>query len=490
LHEYETKILKLLKEKGASSLEGIEKSLGIDTGSVTWALDSLAKSGAVKVTKAKAYSAAITDEGKGYLGSFPEEELARSIGSGGRERLDSIKSGVGLIWAKRNGWIETDKDYVKLTRAGADATAGKAAYAQRAVLNSIANADEKDLGEVLGKNKDVVDVLVKRGLLKFKEKDRIIDVEITGKGVDLSRAKPEDGIGDLTREIILSKSWMGKEFKKYDVNASSETRYPARPHVMHEFIDMVRSAWMSMGFSEMDGPIVENAFWVFDALFSPQDHPTRDMQDTFFLSNPKQIDIEDIEAMSRIKKAHEKGWGEEWREEMAKQALLRTHTTSVSVRHIRKFAQAMEGSYPVKLFSVGRVYRNESIDYKHLAELYQTDGIIIGNHLTVANLIDTLKRFLSQLGFDNIGIKPAYFPFVEPGIEIYFRDEKRGSTMELGGAGVIRREITKAMGTNKTVLAWGIGVERLLMHSFEVDSITDLRRNDIGWLRERAELKI
>jgi phenylalanyl-tRNA synthetase alpha chain len=379
---------------------------------------------------------------------------------------------------------------VRLTKTGTEAATGKAGYGQRAVLNAIAASSESGLNDIFERNKDVVEVLVRRGLLKFKEKDRISGVEITDKGVELSRTKAEEGIGDLTREIILNRSWVGKDFKKYDVNASSETHYPARQHIMHEFIDTVRSAWLSMGFSEMEGPIVENAFWVFDALFSPQDHPTRDMQDTFFLSNPKQIDIDDIETMSRIKKAHEKGWGEEWREEIAKQALLRTHTTSVSVRHIKKFANAMEESYPMKLFSVGRVYRNESIDYKHLAELHQTDGIIIGNNLRVSNLIDTLKRFLSQLGFDDMGIKPAYFPFVEPGIEIYFRDKKRGSTMELGGAGVIRKEITKAMGTNKTVLAWGIGVERLLMHSFEVDSISDLRRNDIGWLRERAELKM
>lgn len=490
MHEYETKILRLLKEKRVSSPDGIEKSLGIDAGSVSWALDNLARSGAVRVSRAKAYSAAITDEGNGYLKSFPEEELVRSIGSKGKERLGNVKSGVGLIWAKKNGWAETDNDYVKITKAGAEAAAGKTGYGQRTVLNAIANAGERDLGDVFEKNRDVVESLARRGLLKFKERDRISSVEITDKGIGLSRARPEEGIGELTREIILNRSWIGKDFKRYDVSASSETHYPARQHIMHEFIDIVRSAWLSMGFSEMEGPIVENAFWNFDALFSPQDHPTRDMQDTFFLSNPKQIDLDDIEAMSRIKKAHEKGWREEWREEIAKQALLRTHTTSVSVRHIRKFASAMEGSYPVKLFSVGRVYRNESIDYKHLAELHQTDGIIIGNNLKVSNLIDTLKRFLMQLGIEDVGIKPGYFPFVEPGIEMFYRDKKRGSAMELAGAGIIRKEITKAMGTNKTVLAWGIGIERLLMHFFEVDSITDLRRNDIGWLRERAELKL
>lgn len=175
---------------------------------------------------------------------------------------------------------------------------------------------------------------------------------------------------------------------------------------------------------------------------------------------------------------------------LAKQALLRTHTTSVSARHIRKFANAVESSYPIKLFSVGRVYRNESIDYRHLAEFYHTDGIIIGNNLTFANLIDTLKRFYSQFGFDDIRVKPAYFPFVEPGLEIYRYDEKRKNTMELCGAGIIRKEITKAMGTSKTVLAWGAGLERLLMNFSGVESITDIYRNDIGWLRSRPKIEI
>ena len=78
----------------------------------------------------------------------------------------------------------------------------------------------------------------------------------------------------------------------------------------------------------------------------------------------------------------------------------------------------MNSNYPVKLFSVGKVFRNESIDYKHLAELHQVDGIIIGNNLTFSNLIYTLKQFYSQIGIDEHNVKPSYFPFVEPGLEM------------------------------------------------------------------------
>ena len=339
MHEHETRILKLLKEKRISSLEEVEEDLGLDADATLWALDGLSKSGAVKVSKVRTYQVDIVNEGKEYLESFPEEALAKSIGKKGRERIGDIKDNVALLWAKKNNWIEMREGYAKLTKTGESVAAGGTEYPQRKLLESIAKADEGKVGPLLEKNKADADTLVKRGLLRVKERERISSIEITDIGIKLSGTKPEGGMGELTREMILSRSWVGKEFKKYDVNASSETFYPARQHMMHEFIDIVRSAWLNMGFSEMEGPIVESAFWVFDALFSPQDHPTRDMQDTFFLSNPKQIDIEDVEMLGRVKKAHEGGWKEEWREDLAKQALLRTHTTSVSARHIRKFAE-------------------------------------------------------------------------------------------------------------------------------------------------------
>ena len=152
---------------------------------------------------------------------------------------------------------------------------------------------------------------------------------------------------------------------------------------------------------------------------------------------------------------HKKGWGADFNEELSRQAVLRTHTTSVTVKGIHKFARALEENYPLKLFSVGRVFRNETIDYKHLAEFYQTDGIVIGGNLSMSNLIDTLKKFYAQLGMENVRFKPSYFPFTEPSLEIQYYDEGKGEEIEIGGGGIIREEITKAMGTDKTVLGLG-----------------------------------
>jgi len=319
------------------------------------------------------------------------------------------------------------------------------------------------------------------------DKGEIKKIEITEKG---SSVKMGEGTGVLTRELLTTGKWENAKFRKYDIFAPSEVLLPARLHPMHEFIDVVRSSWLNMGFTEVSGPIIESAFWVFDALFSPQDHPARDMQDTFFLKNPEKISIEDIGLMNRVKKMHVKNWKEVWKEDVAQQAILRTHTTSVSARYINKVAAQQNINYPLKLFSIGKVFRNESIDYKHLAELYQIDGIVIGNNLTLSNLISVLKEFYTQLGITNLVIKPSYFPFVEPGMEIEYYDEKRKEMIELNGAGIIRKEITKAMGTNKTVLAWVIGLERLMFNFIELNNLTELYKNDLGWLRKRKELKI
>ena len=259
---------------------------------------------------------------------------------------------------------------------------------------------------------------------------------------------------------------------------------------MREFINRIREIWLRMGFIEVSGPMIEPAFWNFDALFVPQDHPARDMQDTFFLSNPTEIDVDEIEVLRSIGSSHQKGWSETFNSELSKRALLRTHTTSVSVRNVRKFAKMVDSSDPVKLFSIGKVFRNEAIDYKHLAELHMVDGIMIGDGLTLSNLIYTLKDFMDQLGLPKARFKPSYFPFVEPSLEIHYFNEDLGEEIELAGAGVMRREITKAMGTDKAVLAWGMGIERLIMRSIKIDSLSDLYRNGIGWLNNREELKV
>jgi phenylalanyl-tRNA synthetase alpha chain len=492
LHEYEIAILNLLKKERASSsvtLEDLEGKLDIKKDSLLWALENLAASGTLSIEREQSPSARLTREGKEYLTHFPEQKLVSEIHKSGKMQISHIKDQIALLWAKRNNWIAIDKGEVKLTELGKEIAEGKKKYIYSELL-VLLNDSEHLSKSLMEKNREEIENLKKRELIEILEKSKIKSIKLTEQGRTIKTEGKDTGVGQLTREIITGGKWEREKFRKYNVNAPTEEIYPARLHPLHEHLDVVRRTWLNMGFTELSGPIIEPAFWVFDALFSPQDHPTREMQDTFFLKNPSKIDVEDIALMKRVKKMHLTAWKDKWKEEIAQQAVLRTHTTSVSARSINRFANADPKSYPLKFFSVGRTFRNESIDYKHLAEFYMVDGIIIGKNLTFSNLIYTLKQFYSQLGMNNLIFRPSHFPFTEPSLEIYYYDEKKKDSIELGGAGIIRKEITKAMGTNKTVLAWGPGLDRLMFKSLDVDNITELYKNDIGWLRKRPELKI
>ena len=194
-----------------------------------------------------------------------------------------------------------------------------------------------------------------------------------------------------------------------------------------------------------------------------------------------------------VKEAHMKGWHSIWDEEVAGRMLLRTHTTSVSSRHIYGIINEIRQNpekfaLPIKLFSVGRVFRNESVDYKHLADFYQHDGIVIGKGLTLSNLFDELIKIYNFLGI-KIKFKPSYFPFVEPGTEFLAYYEKNDEWIEIGGAGVIREEITGVKRDKLSVLAWGPGLDRsLLIKDPSISSISELYNGGIGWLRNRREV--
>ncbi|MDE1856818.1 MAG: phenylalanine--tRNA ligase subunit alpha [Candidatus Micrarchaeota archaeon] len=479
MHEYEALVLAFLKKRKSSTMEELKEEVGLGQDQIMWALENLSGRGAVKVSKETRVDATLTEEGERYTDGFPEERLAREIRKAGQIDIGKAGSQIAITWAKNNGWVIIKAGKLILTKEGEKAASGDS-YPQRESLNAIRSGKAVD--------RKMVSLLESRHLIQTVEKKATGAITITPAGEKLE-VREDFGIGQLSKEMIKSREWEKKGLRAYDISAPSERTMPARLHPLTELIDAVRNTWLRMGFSEISGPIIEPAFWTFDALFSPQDHPTREMQDTFYLANPKLLDVKDMELLKSVKRMQEKGWGEKWREELAKQAVLRTHTTSVSVRYIRRFANEMQTSYPIKLFSVGKVFRNESIDYKHVAELYQHDGIVMGDNLTLANLIYIMRKFYSALGIE-IRVKPAYFPFVEPGLEVFYYNEKYKEWMELNGGGVIRKEITKAMGTNKTVLAWGGGIDRLMFNCMDIDSLITLYKNDPDWLRARSELNM
>ncbi len=485
MHEYEAKLLSALSKKGSATLEELERTTGLGKDPLLWAIEQLSKKGNIKVSRSTSTAITLTAEGQRHTKEFPEETLVRKLKATRKESAAKINDSIALGWAKKNGWVTIKDGIVSLTPEGLKIASGDKAYQLKQLFTKLIDASGQV--QIPSQQADSVKILESRGLIQKKDTP-VISVLLVKAGAASGEA--EQAI--LTKEMIASGSWKKQKLRAYDVNAPTEPSYPARLHPVREFINVIRSNWLQMGFVEVSGPIIETAFWNFDALFSPQDHPTREMQDTFFLSNPKQLTIEDVTLLERVKKMHLTGWKEDWSEQVARSTVLRTHTTSVSARYMKKIAETAVTNFPTKMFSIGPVFRNESMDYKHLAELRQYDGIIVGDNLTLANLIHTLKSFYSKLGLDDVRVRPSYFPFTEPSLEFFYYDKEHKDFIELCGGGIIRREITKAMGLNKTVLAWGGGVDRLLLNQkiFGADTLPMLYKNDISWLRSRKNIKV
>ncbi|MBT3261256.1 phenylalanine--tRNA ligase subunit alpha [bacterium] len=396
-----------------------------------------------------------------------------------------------IKWGTLRNWITKDKGEIIIT------TAGKNAVDQEA-------DDEKALKVAIPEGSIFLDELDKsinlenvKNLLKnrnsvVKIKARTLRLaKITSKGLkelqeDKIKIVQEKNI--LTSEDLLSGNWQNIKLRHYDVKLEAEKVYPVKINLMQKIIQQTRNAFLEMGFEEIVSSQVESSFWDFDALFQPQDHPARDMQDTFYLENPAKAKLPSKDIINKVKATHENGgdtgstgWGYKWNEEKAKEMILRTHTTAASIREIAK-----NPNPPRKVFCVGKVFRNEAISYKHLPEFFQIDGIVIDKNASLATLLGTIKEFYRKMGFEKIKFKPSFFPYTEPSVEIFVYMESKQKWIELGGAGVFRPEVTRPFGCNVPVLAWGFGLERLAMLRYGLKDIRELYWSDFDKIKEVA----
>ncbi|MGB2169018.1 MAG: phenylalanine--tRNA ligase subunit alpha, partial [Poseidonia sp.] len=260
-----------------------------------------------------------------------------------------------------------------------------------------------------------------------------------------------------------------------------------RSHPMQALIERIRAIFLEMGFSELVDDYVQSAGWNMDALFIPQDHPAREMQDTFYLDQPTSIDL-DEDVMQAWKAIHEHGgdtgstgWGGSYSTDVSKRPLLRTHTTVNTIQYLARHPKEA-----CRVFSVDRVFRKEAIDRTHLPEFHQIEGIIMEEGANLQMLVTTLKTFYAKMGYPEVRVRPAYFPYTEPSLEIEVK--WRGKWLELGGAGIFRPEVTEPLGITSPVLAWGMGLERLAMLVLGLDDIRQLYISDLEWLRNQPIL--
>ncbi len=475
--------------------------LRLDQSPVTAACTTLTERGLVQVEERAFEELSLGKEGQAYRSAeLPERVIVRVLRSqGGSASLTEIPSHCGLSAAQvgqslrflaQRGWAAKQGEMLELLPAGRAeplalgpdeqllAALGDGRVARREELEA-AGIDVAAAVELLGKRK---------GFLNIKPRtDRW--VRITGEGTELLAAgvTGRRTVTALTPELLSDGGWREVDLQPYDVTLSAKKLYPGKEHPFQRTLDKVRRVFLELGFTEIVSPWVESSFWDFDALFQPQDHPARDMQDTFYVSRPARCRLPDDGLVERVRATHEDGgetgstgWRYRWSRELAHKPVLRTHTTAATIRALAAHPPGTAGKY----FVIGPVFRRETVDYKHLPVFHQVDGIIVDPKASLATLLGTLAAFYGKMGFPKVRFRPSFFPYTEPSAEVYLWLEHRGEWVEMGGSGIFRPEVTLPLGIPDRVLAWGLGLERLAMMIHGLKNIGDLYFATMPWLRE------
>jgi len=493
LHPLERAVIPVLKEH--TGLAGIIKASGLKEVEVIRALQwlenkkiltsvserrklvKLGQNGEICQKKGlpeKIFLSVLDDQYKGLNVIAKKSKLTR----------DEINASLGLL--KKKGAIETEKGehlQVKITAQGKKLLESKMPEELFLALTFPAPVDKVD--------KELLEELKNRKEFLKIEEQKNITVQLTRLGEDLLE---EDFSGEVVNRVtscmLKTGEWKKKQFRAYDVEINVPVRYPGKKHWVTQATEYAKKIWTEMGFLEMSGNMVNTSFWNFDALFTAQDHPVREMQDTFFIGGTvEKGKLPDPILVNEIKKMHEdggnigsSGWKYRWNEEEAKKNVLRTHTTVLTAK---KLAQLKETDLPVKLFAIGKNFRNEALDWSHLHEFNQTEGIVVDENVNFRHLLGYLKQFFTKMGFPQARFRPAFFPYTSPSVEIDVYHLVHKKWVEFGGAGMLRPEVViPLLGKDIPVLAWGPGFDRIILDYWDITDIRNLYKNDLKQLRE------
>lgn len=492
LSENERKLLGLLlDEPDGVGIEEAAGRLGFKPEHVRGAASWLGAKGFAVTEDETSVHLQLSEEGHRYAKEgVPERRLFRHVHeAGGRQELETARKesgltdhefAVALAWWSRKGLgrIEKEGD-ARVLVEGDD----PAELPDERLLAELAREEPTDRDAV---DEDAFATLRQRKGLVVEHESKRTRVRLAD-GVDVDRAaleKAAEAIEEITPDVIRSGAWRDRPIRPFDVTAPAPRAVSGKPHPLQQIIDEVYEIFLQMGFEEISYDYVQSTFWNMDALFIPQDHPARELQDTFYLDHPARLPIPD-DVVDRVAEVHEtggdtgsRGWGDRFDREEARRGLLRTHTTVGTIRHL-----AANPDKPCRVFSVGRVFRSETMDSTHLPEFHQIEGIATEPGANFRQLIGILTEFYRRLGFQKVRVRPGYFPYTEPSMEVdVFYN---GKWMELGGSGIFRPEVTGPLGVTTPVLAWGLGLERLAMHRLGLEDIRDLYISDLEWLRDQ-----
>jgi len=459
LHDIEKKIIDALQKKSEQTPEQLCESTELSIDQIRRGIEWLRLKEFANVIESSKVTVSLGRNGIDSLkNGLPERKLMDLIKDGSKsfEEVRKTLSGAGfnaaIANAKKNGWVNIEK-----TDSGSTiSTKEKPVETPEEKLISLIG--DKSIPEEQIENKLALKFLLQRPdyVLQNAEKSKIISLTERASQIDTALSD----VGAI------------------DVEADAALVYAARTHPLKDTIDEIREIFVKLGFSEIQGNLTQSSFWNFDALFTPQDHPARELQDTFYIENLKSQNQASSTQIKQISKSHSQNWHYDWKLAESQKMVLRTHTTCVTIKYL-----AEQKPDEARIFSLGRVFRNEKVSYKHLVEFNQIEGIVIGNNTTLRDLMGIQKEFYKQLGLTKIKFWPTFFPYTEPSLQTMVYNEKLGKWIELFGMGIFRPEVTKPLGIDKPVLAWGGGIERIAMLKYELDDVREFYNNNLNWLR-------
>ena len=505
LDRFEINLLKTLSKIKKGKLNAIVKTSNINIDQGRRASESLKSKGYIQIQSISQEFIALDSQGVNFASKgLPERIIINALSSlGGKSEFNELKKNTaldvqdfssGFGKAIKNMWLKIEKkdqhqttvEILKNIKKSKEEVFLEFLWQSKNMDKSLLNKDHSIINELSKRPNIIKNTIVKTEVLKITSlgSDKI-------KNLDINQ---EIALTQITSQIIKTGIWKNLKFKRYDLNAPTSPVHIGKRHPLREILEEIREIFVSMGFIEIDGNIIESSFWNFDVLFQPQDHPARDMQDTFYLDLPKSEINLDKKLVKNIKQTHmngwktgSTGWGGNWNISEASKPVLRTHTTVRTIKNLYE-----KGDIPQKSFLIGNVFRNEKVTYKNTSEFHQIDGVVIDQSTTLRQLMGIVKHFYSKLGLNEVKFWPSYFPYTEPSIQGSAYVKKLGRWVELCGMGVFRPEVTLPLGIKSPVLAWGGGVERIAMLRYDLNDIRDFYKNDLGFLRrspKRPQLK-
>lgn len=456
LMDLNQKILELLREKEIISSD----ELKVDNKDLHPVLLSLASKDVIKFEISETIDYQLTEEGESILsnGSY-EYNLFKMVPPEGLPLEDLDRFKLGKINAFKNKWIKKEGNMVFKNCKDVEDIVQK-------LLEGFKEGS---------RDSESINLLKKRKLISPCKR---LQYNIT-RGININN--DVEYINELTAKMVVSEEYKELNFKPYNFNTTGNIPQAGALHPLMKVKEEIKKIFLEMGFSEMNtSQYVESSFWNFDALFQPQQHPSRDAHDTFFMKTPSTTKSIPLDYLEKVRHVHTNGeYGSEghhhvWEVEEAQKNILRSHTTSVSAKYLYNIAK--NGYKDAKLFSIDKVFRNEALDSTHLAEFNQVEGVIVGKNLTIGNLMAIMEKFFEKLGIKKIKFKPAFNPYTEPSMEVFGYHEGMKKWIEVGNSGMFRPELLRPMGFDEDVRAigYGLSLERPTMIKYNINNIRDL----------------